>query len=173
MAVKLVKPTISLEEQYLSFYKEWKASGESFVPWVIGEDPSDFEGMVNTRLDAEKGIGLPEGWVADSTYWLVNENDDVLGAANIRHALTERLQNIGGHIGYGIRPSARGKGYATKLLALGLEKIKGLGIEHALVTCDADNIASEKVIRKNGGVEDEDFIEDNGNVVKRFWVELV
>lgn len=45
-----------------------------------------------------------------------------MGAVNIRHSLTKHLFNAGGHIGYGIRPSERRKGYATKLLALSLEK---------------------------------------------------
>ena len=65
-------------------------------------------------------------------------------AVNIRHSLTEHLFNAGGHIGYGIRPSERRKGYATKLLALSLEKAKELNITKALVVCDEVNTASEK-----------------------------
>jgi predicted acetyltransferase len=169
--VLLVKPTVSLETEYLDFYLEWKASGEDMIPWVIEKDPTDFQGMVQFLLNNEKGINLPEGWVRDSTYWLVNERNRVLGAVNIRHALTERLFNCGGHIGYGIRPSERRKGYATKILAFSLEKTKELGIEKVLVVCDADNIASKRTILKNGGKEDASFTEENGNVVKRFWIE--
>jgi predicted acetyltransferase len=169
--VLLVKPTVSLETEYLDFYLEWKASGEDMIPWVIEKDPTDFQGMVQFLLNNEKGINLPEGWVRDSTYWLVNESNRVLGAVNIRHALTEKLLNCGGHIGYGVRPSERRKGYATKILAFSLGKTKELGIEKVLVVCDADNIASERTILKNGGKEDVSFTEENGNVVKRFWIE--
>jgi predicted acetyltransferase len=168
----LLKPTVELKEEYLSFYQEWKDSGEMMVPWVIEKDPSDFDAMVQSLLESEKGINLAEGWVPDSTFWLINENNRVLGAVNIRHKLTERLLDRGGHIGYGIRPSERRKGYATKLLALSLGKVKGFGVEKALITCDEDNTGSLKTIINNGGVPDIDFIEEDGNVIKRFWIEL-
>ncbi|MGB8954787.1 MAG: GNAT family N-acetyltransferase [Tumebacillaceae bacterium] len=170
--VFLVKPTTELQKQYLEFYQEWKDSGEEMIPWVIQKDPSDFPAMVQTVLDNEKAEGLPEGWVPDSTYWLVTEDQEVVGAVNIRHWLNEKLFNGGGHIGYGIRPSARRKGYATKLLAMSLEKTKELGIDRALVVCDATNEASERTILNNGGVRDVDYIEEDGNVVRRFWIEI-
>lgn len=74
-------------------------------------------------------------------------------------------------MGYGIRPTERQKGYATQLLAMALEKTKELGIRKVLVVCDEDNIASEKTIVKNGGIPDTSFTEDDGNIVKRFWIE--
>lgn len=172
MELLLSKPTIELKEEYMSFYKEWKASGETMVPWVIEKDPTIFEGMVQFLLESEKGVNLPEGWVPDSTFWLINENKRVLGAVNIRHRLTKRLLDRGGHIGYGIRPSERQKGYATKLLALSLEKVKEFGVQKALITCDESNIGSLRTILNNGGVPDVDFIEEDGNVIKRFWIEL-
>ncbi|HEU4964968.1 MAG TPA: GNAT family N-acetyltransferase [Bacilli bacterium] len=170
--VYLVKPTADLKPQYLAFYQEWVESGEHMVPWVISKDPSDFQAMMDFLSNEDKAEGLPEGWVAASTFWLVDEQQEVVGAVNIRHSLTERLFNEGGHIGYGIRPSARRKGYATKLLALALEKAKGFGIEKALVVCDATNVASEKTILNNGGVRDTDFMEEDGNVIRRFWIDL-
>lgn len=142
------------------------------VPWVIEKDPSNFKQMVQSLLDNEKGVNLAEGWVPDSTYWLVNHDRRIVGAVNIRHQLTERLLNSGGHIGYGIRPSDRRKGYATKLLALSLEKAKELGLNKVLVVCDKTNLGSLKVIVNNGGTPDSDFIEDNGNTIKRFWINL-
>lgn len=90
----------------------------------------------------------------------------------MRHALNKTLLDIGGHVGYGVRPTERGKGYATEILRQSLLKLKELSIDRALVTCNADNISSLKVINKNGGIEDESFIEEDGNVVKRFWIEL-
>jgi predicted acetyltransferase len=168
--VSLVKPTVEMEVEYLDFYKEWKDSGEDMIPWVIEKDPSDFKRIVQFLHNNEKGENLPEGWVPDSTYWLVNEDNKVLGVVNIRHSLTERLFNCGGHIGYGIRPSERRKGYATQILSLSLEKTNELGIDRVLVVCDATNIASERTIVKNGGKEDVSFTEKDGNVVKRFWI---
>jgi predicted acetyltransferase len=83
--VHLIKPTVDLQPAYLSFYEEWKASEEMMVPWVIEKDPSDFPNMVQSLLNAEKGIGLRENWVPDSTYWLVDEEYRILGVVNIRH----------------------------------------------------------------------------------------
>jgi predicted acetyltransferase len=169
--VQLVKPTLELRNEYLDFYQEWKDSGEDMVPWVISKDPSDFQGMVQFLFNNEKGENLPENWVPDSTFWLVTDNKKVVGAVNIRHRLTEKLFNCGGHIGYGIRPSERRKGYATKLLSLTLDKTKELGINKVLVVCDQSNLASERTIIKNGGKQDASFTEEDGNVVKRFWIE--
>ncbi|PEU79212.1 GNAT family N-acetyltransferase [Bacillus anthracis] len=172
MNVSLLTPTTDLQDEYLDFYNEWKDSGEMMIPWVISKDPSNFPAMVQELLDAHNGVNLPQSWVPDSTYWLVTDNNRIVGAVNIRHGLTEHLFNAGGHIGYGIRPSERRKGYATKLLELSLEKTKKLNITRALVVCDEVNTASEKTILHNGGVRDDDFIEADGNVVRRFWIEL-
>ncbi|MFC7680794.1 GNAT family N-acetyltransferase [Paenibacillus sp. GCM10028914] len=170
--LNLVKPTIKLKDEYLSFYQEWKESNEDMVPWVITKDPQNFEGMIEFLINNEEGINLPEGWVRDSTYWLVTESNEIVGAVNIRHQLTEKLLNCGGHIGYGIRPSKRKKGYATELLALALVKTKDLGINKVLVVCDSDNIASKRTIIKNGGIQDKDYIEKDGNIINRFWIEI-
>lgn len=170
--ISLIKPTTRLKKEYISFYEEWVDSGEEMIPWVIKKEPSDFENMVQFLQDNEAGINLPAGWVSDSTYWLVNQERKVLGVVNIRHELTPFLLKSGGHIGYGIRPSARQKGFATKLLALSLEKAKELGIRSVLVVCDEDNTGSFRTIIKNGGLADSDVIEEDGTVVKRFWIDL-
>ncbi|GGG78210.1 GNAT family N-acetyltransferase [Paenibacillus radicis (ex Gao et al. 2016)] len=167
----LVKPTVDLQLPYVDFYEEWKQSGEDLVPWVIGKDPSDFRSMVQFLLDNEKEGTRPYDQVPDSTFWLLGENSGILGAVNIRHRLTDKLLQLGGHIGYGIRPTQRRKGYATALLALALIEAKKLGISKALVVCDADNIGSERTILSNGGIPDVSFTDSDGSVVKRFWIE--
>lgn len=133
MNVSLLTPTTDLQEEYLDFYNEWKDSGETMIPWVISKNPANFPAMVQELLDAHNGINIPETWVPDSTYWLVTDENKIVGAVNIRHSLTEHLFNAGGHIGYGIRPSERRNGYATKLLALSLRKNEG--IRHHESTC--------------------------------------
>lgn len=171
MTVFLEKPSIEYQDEYLAFYEEWKASGESIVPWAASRDPSDFEALIQFLLESENRERIPANWVPSSTYWLVSDNKKVIGAVNIRHGLTDELLNCGGHIGYGIRPTERQKGYATQLLAMALEKTKEFGIRKVLVVCDEGNIASEKTILKNGGIPDTSFTEEDGNIVKRFWIE--
>ena len=109
MNVSLLTPTTDLQEEYLDFYNEWKDSGETMIPWVISKNTANFPAMVQELLDAHNGINIPETWVPDSTYWLVTDENKIVGAVNIRHSLTKHLFNAGGHIGYGIRPSERRK----------------------------------------------------------------
>jgi len=168
--VYLSEPTERLQEQYLLFYNEWIFSGESIVPWVVRKQPEPFHEYIRFLNEAADETNVSPGLVPHSTYWLVNDRDVVLGAANIRHRLNERLLQSGGHIGYGIRPSERRKGYASQMLALALERLRSLGVSEALLVCDKENIGSEKTIVKNGGVLESEFTEDNGNIVKRFWV---
>ncbi|WP_440109517.1 GNAT family N-acetyltransferase [Paenibacillus sp. QZ-Y1] len=172
--VRLVKPSVEYQSTYLAFYEDWIESGESMVPWVIAKEPYPFEEMLASLQRSEQGIDIPEGWVRDSTYWLVTERDNnVVGAVNIRHELNEKLLNGGGHIGYGIRPGERHNGYGSEILRLSLEKTRELGITKVLVVCDACNEPSKRVILRNGGIRDEDYIEPDGNVVERFWIKFV
>jgi predicted acetyltransferase len=172
-SVYLVKPSVEWQQAYLSYYEEWIQSGGNIVPWVVQKDPQDFAAYVQFLIDSEKEEHVPAGWVPHSTYWLLDTKGQIVGVVNIRHWLTEYLLNQGGHIGYGIRPSERRKGYATAILALALDKTKELGMERVLVTCDHDNVGSERAIVNNRGVLESEFTEENGNVVRRFWIDLL
>ncbi|PPA69962.1 GNAT family N-acetyltransferase [Jeotgalibacillus proteolyticus] len=168
--VCLIKPSENIKEQYVDYYEEWLESGESIIPHSTTYEPYNFAELLQKFENDEAGIGLIEGWVTSSTFLLTGEYGRIIGAVHIRHELTEDLTNRGGHIGYGIRPSERKKGFATKLLALALAEAKILGISKALVVCDADNTASEKTIQKNNGIPTSDFVEEDGNVIKRYWI---
>jgi predicted acetyltransferase len=88
-----------------------------------------------------------------------------LGRISVRHRLTPALWEIGGHIGYDVRPSARRRGHATAMLRLALPVAHRLGIDPALITCDSANVASRRVIERNGGV-----FEDERRGTLRYWV---
>lgn len=169
--LRLVKPSISYENQYLDMISEWKDSGEELIPWSISLESADFSSMVENLNGYSIGIGLPDGFVKSSHFWLIDQDNKVLGAIDIRHELNDFLSFRGGHIGYGIRPSERMKGYASAMLALALRKCSTLGLEKILITCLKSNIASAKVIMNNGGIfESEDA--DDGKVFQRYWVDL-
>jgi|SRR5690625_495485 len=168
----LAKPTFDLKSKYIDFYQECKESGEEMIPFVIKKDPENFQSMLDYLSDCEKGVEPTESWIPESsTYWLI-DNNEMIGVVNIRHRLTEPLFNAGGHIGYGIRPSKRRKGYATQILSLTLEKAKDLKLEKVLLVCSSTNIASKKVILNNGGISDKDFIDEKNNTLKRYWIDL-
>ena len=91
----------------------------------------------------------------------------------LRHTLSPQLLIEGGHIGYDIRPTRRGKGHATRILELALLRAPSRGITRVLVTCNEDNAASVRVIQQNGGVEAEPSTsEQSGKAVRRFWIEV-
>ena len=107
-----------------------------------------------------------------TTYWLVRPDGTILGQAGLRHRLTPALEDFGGHIGYAIRPSARGKGYGTKMLAMALDEARDMGLPRVLITCDPANIASVRVIQKNGGVVASKSVAYTGRMTSRYWIEL-
>jgi predicted acetyltransferase len=92
--------------------------------------------------------------------YLVFDNNKLIGLLNIRFDLTSDLKNKYGEIGYGVRPSERRKGYATKMLSYALSICKELGMKKVILGCYKDNIGSNKTIIKNGGIlSREDFDE--------------
>jgi predicted acetyltransferase len=169
--VYLIKPNIRFEEEYLDMIHEWEKSDEKFTPWVLNFDTSDFAAMVEKLEELSRGIGVSPNSVESSTYWLVDENNRVLGAANLRHRLNESLADRGGHIGYGIRPSERKKGYATEILRQALDIMKDLNINKVLITCDKENIGSAKTIIKNGGILESEGVSDE-SVFQRYWIDM-
>ena len=84
--------------------------------------------------------------------------------------MNDYLEKRGGHIGYGIRPEFRGRGYATKILADSLELLRAMGVGKVLVTCDDSNLASAKVIEKCGGVLENIIETEDGERVRRYWL---
>ncbi|MDF2698867.1 MAG: acetyltransferase, family [Haloplasmataceae bacterium] len=148
---------------------DWKNHNEKPKPWTINIENDNLPLLIQKLADFSNGIGLIGKQVENTTYWLVN-HERVIGAVNIRHRLNDYLLKFDGHIGFGIRPSERCKGYATIMLALALEKTKTMGMDKILITCNKGNIASEKTIIKNGGVFESEETEINGNIVRRFWI---
>ncbi len=173
--MELVKPSIEYKDSFIEATKEFQAEGRN-----LNIDTEEFlkSGSIEKYLEKlkkqEKGLDLPEGYIAHSVFWLV-DNGEFMGAIDIRHKLTEHLEKIGGHIGYSIRPTKRKMGYGTKMLALALPEAKKLGIDRVLLTCDDDNIASAKIIESNGGILENKIIgaygKEDGKLKRRYWIE--
>jgi len=113
------------------------------------------------------GINLPEGWVPDIQLVAFSRDGQAVGFLNLRLRLSDYLLEVGGHIGYSIRSSERGKGYAKESLRQGLQIAKKKNIKRALVTCSTENPASRAVILANGGK-----LEDVRNGTERYWIDV-
>lgn len=120
----------------------------------------------------QKSSEPKSGLVPDSTFFCLDEERNIIvGAVNIRRYLNEYLLAHGGHIGDGIRPSERRKGYATQMVGLALEECKRIGIKKVLMVCDKDNIGSAKSIKNNGAILENEIVKD-GKTIQRYWIEI-
>lgn len=170
--LRLVEPSLELKTEFLDFAREVKREGRSQQE-MIDDALVDFAGYVRRRLEWSRGRRLPAGWVPSSEYWLCGDDGTVLGFGSLRHSLNSALERFGGHIGYYIRPTARQKGYGAAILQQMLEKARRLGLKRVLITCDDDNLASARIIEKNGGIL-RDTIQNAGHDVptRRYWIDL-
>jgi predicted acetyltransferase len=174
---RLVTPDVRLRSSFLEAMAEFAAEGRGAVhdDSMVGadlrqrrelwEDADGFATYVRQLVaQSEEDAPRPPGFVPSTTLWWV-DGEEFLGRIAIRHRLTEHLLEVGGLIGYDIRPSARRRGHATAMLAAALPVARELGIDPALITCDTDNVGSRRVIEANGGV-----LEDERNGKFRYWV---
>ena len=167
--LKLIKLDEQYKPQLTDMMDEWTSTGETIIPYAIRKcDYHDFPSYLASLEVTQPADGL----VPDSTYFCLDtERSIFVGAVNIRHYLSEGLLLSGGHIGDSIRPSERGKGLGTRMIALALDKCRELSLERVLMCCDSDNFASARTIEKNGGVL-ENVVDDGGAPVKRYWITL-
>ena len=160
-----------MEEQHYDFINEWENKGEEIVPYSARLLDMSYEAWLDYTYKIENKDSCPPHLVPAHTYFLSDENKRILGAINIRHYLNDYLFNYGGHIGYGIRPSERKKGYASLMLSMALPIAKELGINKILITCDKNNAGSAKTIINNGGILENEVLNDR-EITQRYWIEV-
>ncbi|TDD77832.1 GNAT family N-acetyltransferase [Actinomadura rubrisoli] len=173
---ELVRPTVSVHRSFVAAMEEFQREGRGRADdsTMIGmerreygegwNDPDVFaEYVQRLRAQVRESAPRPEGFVPSTSLWWV-DGSEYLGRIVIRHRLTPTLLDMGGHIGYDVRPSARRQGHAGNMLSAALPVAYGLGIDPALITCEEGNAASRRVIEKNGGV-----LEDRRGTKLRYW----
>ena len=168
----LIKPDLSYADEIIK-YKEEALFEKAIINSSINlEKFSSVEGWLKELKMKSSEDTVPKGLVPSSTYLGIREKDNyIVGMIDIRHYLNEYLTQVGGNIGYSVRKTERNKGYAKQMLKLALEKCKELKMKKVLITCDEDNIASEKVIL-SANAKFEDIRCIDGENKKRFWIEL-
>ena len=179
--LRLSRPDPALQASYLSALAELQAEGNahyfalvhapepgyagaSYTLETLAEPDTFGEFCAYTEALSRPGTPRPSGWVTGTYLWMVDD-DEVVGRISLRHTLTPWLLEVGGHIGYAVRPTARRRGHATRALGLMLPVAAEHGLADVLVTCDEDNLGSRAVIEANGGV-----LEDVRGGKLRFWI---
>ncbi len=172
MAAPLVLRRPRLDEEG-EFLRAHRATTPDVAYFLHGyEDGMPFSRYLEALDAQERGADLPAGYVP-ATFLFGFVNGRIVGRVSIRHALTDTLLRVGGHIGYVVVPEFRRQGYATDMLrqAIGLSRER-LGLTRVLVTCDDDNIGSIRTIERNGGVLENVVVEPGKGVPKRrYWID--
>ena len=180
--MKLREANENDEKELLEIYQEYINSKP--IPGIrIFEGVRDFENLgkmnfqqwLNDLENNKYEENLPKDYSTHTFYLIENDEDRIVGAIGLRWKEVPVLMKYGGFIGYSIRPTERGKGYATEMLKLGLQKVKEMDHkrERILITCKDFNIPSKKVIEKNNGIfENSYYNEDDGFTYLRYWIKI-
>jgi predicted acetyltransferase len=171
---ELMAPTVCLHAAWLEARAEWgpgvHEDGFGLQPSDEVDSPAGFAAWV-ARLAAESDPAKPvEAGRVRCTYRWIVEGDRVLGGIALRHEPNDFVLRVG-HIGYGIRPSARRRGLATWALGRMLEEARVLGLDRVLIICEVDNVASAKTIEHHGGVLEGVQGTELGTV-RRYWIKI-
>ena len=169
--MELVLPDIGHKQAALDYRQEHFTNGETIIHGDGGLDSAASYEVWLDKIRVDMTREVSEEYVPATVYFGMSDGV-IIGTIQIRHKLNRRLLETYGHIGYGVRPSERRKGYATRMLALALEKCRDLGIDSVLISCDKNNAGSAGTIKKNGGVLHNEFTEANGAVTQQYWVTL-
>ena len=173
MNIALIKPSEKNKAQLFDMLEEWAQDIEtnhtnSSPRRIFLYDYHDFERYLEHLDTKETPL---DGRVPSTTLFCFDCDRNIfVGAIDIRHYLNEGLLLSGGHIGDGIRPSERRKGYATAMIALALQECKKLGMDRVLMCCRKDNSGSAKSIINNGGILENEVLDEDGILTQRYWI---
>jgi predicted acetyltransferase len=171
MSAIVARPSTTHESAFLAMVADFEAHDPENAAFYAAAK-LDFGLYVQGLHDEERGVNLKEGWVPCTHRWLVESDGAVVGVSRLRHHInTPFLASEGGHIGYDVAPSSRGKGYGHLALRAALVEARKLGVNRVLLFVDESNGASRRVIERRGGeLEAINFSKHWSQRVCRYWI---
>lgn len=169
--MKLIRPSIEYKQQVLDYKNEFIENGDDLAGTSYLRDYESYEEWLEFVLDNEQNSTKHTEVTANVFLAITEEDNRLIGIINIRHTLNDYLYNFGGHIGYSVKREERKKGYATQMLKSALDICENIGLKEALLTCNADNIASAKTIKICGGILENEAL-DGETLIQRYWIKL-
>lgn len=160
--LRLIRPSLEHKQQYEAMMDEWEEYGGRLNPGALRR----YSHTRQKKVEYEEWLEwIDEDRKAGQELFFLTKGSHVLGAISIRH----KCADVDGHSGFGIRPSERNKGYATRMLSLALPIMRDYGINPVIISCARDNIGSAKTIQNNGGkfVREAD---DDGEIVQIYHI---
>lgn len=166
LRLKLVIPQKEHKIAVMDFREEFLKAGERISGGVGLEQAANYQDWLEHKYIPHYGL------VNEAVYLAFDNNDNLIGISDIRLGTNDFIQTFAGQIGYSVRPSQRRKGYASEILRLTLEETVRYGFQKILITCNEPNIASAKVIEKNGGVLEKIIPHPGFPDVKRYYISI-
>lgn len=170
----LVRPTPDMESAARDYHQEHLAHGETELHGSTLMDALPYPEWVRRTQENAHPDTVHGDWVEADTFFVARQSDGhLVGMVDVRHSLdTPFLAEVGGHIGYGVRPSERRKGYAAAILGLALDHARSLGLTRVMLSCYSDNEGSRKTILKWGGKKEREVPYQGGKTVEVYWIAL-
>ena len=148
-------------------HAEFAGEGFDFLLHLQAGEP--WASYVRRLDDIRRGGDVSPGRVP-ATFLVAEVGATLVGRVSIRHELNDHLANFGGHIGYGVRPAYRRRGYAGAMLRQALVVARSEGVDRILLTCDDANEVSASIIERAGGVLDDIRVTPDGIGKRRYWI---
>ncbi len=167
MDLRLRPLTATDEAEARAAHAELEADDFTFLLDWAPEEP--WAGYLAALENRRRGLALPADRVPAS-FLVADVGGTIVGRTSIRHVLNDHLAAVGGHIGYGVRPAHRRRGFATEILRQSLILARAEGVDRVLVICDEDNLPSATVIERLGGDLEDIRSDPDGNLVRRYWI---
>ena len=164
--LKLIKPDVSHKAAVMDFRNEFLDRGERVSGGAGLEGAEDYERWLNGEYTPHYGK------VEEAVFLAKDENGGIVGISDVRLGTNDFILQFAGQIGYSVRPSRRGRRYASEILRLTLEEAKKLGFDKILVTCNEPNLASARVIEKNNGTLEKIVPHPGFPNVRRYYFDL-